>query len=234
MPIFEVCTDSLAGVHAAQNAGAHRVELCSSLENGGVTPSIGVIELACQVGIPVHVLVRPRAGDFVYSSAEMNVMLRDLAAIKNAGASGSVIGVLERDGRLDLERTRELIAASRPMSVTFHRAFDACHDPAGVLEGLIALGVDRVLTSGQAPTALEGASLIRTLNEQARDRIVVMAGGGIRAHTVNRVLLETGVTEVHFTAREWRESQAPSSLPFGTHRETIQAEIERVISSAGN
>jgi copper homeostasis protein len=232
MPIFEVCTDSLTGVIAARDAGAHRVELCSSLDDGGITPSIGLIELSCEVGIPVHVLVRPRAGNFVYSGCEMRVMLHDLEAIKKAGASGTVLGVLEQDENLDLERTRELITASRPMSVTFHRAFDVCNDPAGVLEQLIALGVDRVLTSGQAPTALEGAHVIRRLNEQSRGRIVVMAGGGIRAHNVKRVLLETGVTEVHFTAREAFEQQSESPLSFGTHRETTQVEIERVISSA--
>jgi copper homeostasis protein len=232
MPIFEVCTDALVGVIAARDADAHRVELCSSLDDGGITPSLGLIELACQVGVPVHVLVRPRAGNFVYSSDEMKVMLRDLEAIKNAGASGAVIGVLERDGSLDLERTRALIAASRPMSVTFHRAFDVCRDPTRVLEQLIALGVDCVLTSGQAPTALEGAAVIKQLNAQARGRIVVMAGGGVRAHTVQRVLLETGVTEIHFTSRESLETQNASPLSFGTYRETTQAEIERVISSA--
>ncbi len=232
MPIFEVCTDSLAGVIAARDAGAHRVEVCSSLDDGGVTPSVGLVELACELGIPVHVLVRPRAGNFVYSSLEMKVMLRDLEMVKNVGASGAVIGVLEPDGNLDLERTRELVAASKPMNVTFHRAFDVCQDPARVLEQLIALGVDRGLTSGQAPTALEGAPVIRALVEQARGRIVVMAGGGIRAHNVKRVLLETGVTEIHFTAREALEAQAESPLSFGAHRETIQTEIERVISSA--
>jgi copper homeostasis protein len=232
MPIFEVCTDSLEGVIAARDAFAHRVELCSSLLEGGVTPSIGLIELACNVGIPVHVLVRPRAGGFVYSSDEMRVMLRDLGAIQGAGATGAVIGVLEPDGNLDLERTRELIAASRPMSVTFHRAFDVCRDPMGVLEQLIELGADRVLTSGQAATALEGAALIRRLIEHSRDRIVVMAGGGIRAHNLKRVLLETGATELHFTARETLEPSTASPLSFGAHRETARAEIERVISSA--
>ncbi len=231
MPIFEVCTDSLAGVIAARDAGAHRVELCSSLTDGGVTPSVGLVELACELGIPVHVLVRPRAGNFVYSSLEMKVMLRDLEMVKNVGASGAVIGVLEPDGNLDLERTRELVVALRPMSVTFHRAFDVCNDPAGVLEQLIALRVDRVLTSGQAPTALEGAHLIRNMHEQARGRIIVMAGGGIRAHNVKRVLLETGVTELHFTARE-SLTEIASPLSFGTHRETTKPEIERVIFNA--
>lgn len=231
MPIFEVCTDSLTGVHAARDAGAHRVELCSSLDDGGVTPSIGLVELACEIGIPVHVLVRPRAGSFVYSSHEVQVMLRDLEAIKHAGASGAVIGALEANGNLDLERARELISAARPMSVTFHRAFDVCHDPMGTLEHLIELSVDRVLTSGQAPTALEGAPLIRRLVEQSRSRIVVMAGGGIRAHNVKRVLFETGVTELHFTAREALEPGIGSPLSFGAHRETTRAEIEGVISS---
>lgn len=232
MAIFEVCTDSLEGVLAAKDAGAHRVELCANLLEGGVTPSIGVIDLACPVGVPVHVLVRPRAGEFVYSSREWRVMLRDLEAIKGAGASGAVIGALEHDGRIDLERTRELIAASRPMSVTFHRAFDVCRDPIIALEELIELGADRILTSGQAATALEGAAMIRALLEQARGRIAIVAGGGIRAHNVRRVLLETGATEIHFTATEALESGISAPLSFGVHRQTTRAEIERVISSA--
>ncbi len=232
MPIFEVCTDSLSGVIAARNAGADRIELCANLSEGGVTPSVGLIELVCGVGIPVHVLVRPRAGDFAYSSAETEVMLRDLEAIKNAGASGAVLGALEPDGNLDLERTRTLIEASRPMSATYHRAFDVCRDPMGALEQLIELGVDRLLTSGQKPSALDGAALIRALVERAGDRIAIVAGGGIRAHNVKRVLLESGVSELHFTAREPFEPQSASAFSFGTHRETTRTEIEAVISSA--
>ena len=232
MPIFEVCTDSLAGVIAARDAGAHRVELCANLSEGGVTPSLGLIELACGVGIPVHVLVRPRVGNFVYSNVETEVVLRDMAAIKNAGASGAVLGALEPDGNLDLERTRELIEASRPMSATFHRAFDICRDPMNALEQLIELGVDRLLTSGQKPSALDGAGLIRALVERAGDRIAIVAGGGIRAHNVQRVLLETGVSELHFTAREPFEPRTASAFSFGTHRETARTEIEAVISSA--
>lgn len=232
MPIFEVCTDSLSGVIAARDVGADRVELCANLLEGGVTPSLGLIELACSFGIRVHVLVRPRAGDFVYTRPEIEVMRRDLEAIRRVGASGVVFGALQADGMLDRERVRELVDASRPLSVTFHRAFDACHDPTGMLEQLIDLGVDRVLTSGQKSTALEGAAVIRSLVEQSGGRITILAGGGIRAHNVKRVLLETGANELHFTAREPFEPRGASAFSFGTHRETTRDEIEAVISSA--
>jgi copper homeostasis protein len=199
--IFEVCVDSVEGVIAARDGGAQRVELCADLVEGGVTPSPGTIELACRQGLPVHVLVRPRGGDFIYTDLEVEVIRRDIAAAKAAGASGVVLGGLLPEGEIDTLRMREWAALARPMSVTFHRAFDLCRDPESALEALIGLGIERVLTSGGRPSALEGAVMIARLVRKAAGRIVVMAGGGITAQNLPAIKTGTGVNEVHFSAR---------------------------------
>jgi copper homeostasis protein len=233
MITFEVCVDSIHGVLAAHRAQATRVELCANLEMGGITPSPGLIVRACAVGIPVHVLVRPRAGNFVYSSVETDVMLNDIAAIKQSGASGVVLGALDENGDLELGIMRELVQAARPLSVTFHRAFDVCQTAHDTLEQLIDLSVDRLLTSGQHVTALEGARVIRALVQQSAGRIQIMAGSGIRAHNVQQVLQETGVQEVHFTAQEPRPTSTPQTFfGFGRHVETSQAVIEALMAKA--
>lgn len=204
--LFEICVDSVEGVAAAARAGAHRVELCAALIEGGITPSIGTIEAACRTAtIPVNVIIRPRGGDFLHSEQELAVMERDIAAAKQAGAAGIVFGVLTADGAIDVAATRRLLAAARPLPVTFHRAFDMCADPVAALEVLIGLGVERVLTSGQEPTALEGSALIAALVRQAAGRIIVMPGV-VTARTIGRVLAETGATEVHFAALEEQPS----------------------------
>ncbi len=200
--IFEVCIDSVEGALAAQQGGAQRVELCDNLVEGGTTPSIGTIELACRsASLDVNVMIRPRGGDFVYSDLEMDVMKADILAAKKCGASGVVFGLLTPDGRIDKDRTRALIAIARPMSVTFHRAFDLCSDPAEALEDLIDLGVARLLTSGQKADALSGAACIKSLVEQAKGRIIIMAGGGVNEKTLPLIAAQTGVSEVHFAAR---------------------------------
>jgi copper homeostasis protein len=208
--IFEVCVDSIEGVIAAREGGAQRVELCAGLVEGGVTPSSGMLRLACQQGIAVNVLLRPRGGDFVYTDFEMEVMRQDIAAAKMAGANGVVLGVLLADGRLDRLRMRELIELARPLSVTCHRAFDLCRDPEEALDTLIELGVERLLTSGQRSTALEGAACIAGLVRRAAGRISVMAGGGVSPDNLAQLLDATGVNEVHFTAR----SPLPSPMLF--------------------
>ena len=200
--IFEVCADTVEGVQAAVQAGVQRVELCSGLVEGGVTPSIGLVSQACRQGIAIHVLVRPRGGDFVYSQAELEVMRQDIQALKAAGASGVVLGVLRPDGAIDFERTQELADLARPLSVTFHRAFDLCRDPAAGLETLIRAGIDRLLTSGQRATAIEGAECIAGLVKQAGMRIRVMAGGGINPKNLPLLIQTTGVGEIHFSARK--------------------------------
>jgi copper homeostasis protein len=205
--IFEICIDSVEGALAAQAAGAQRVELCDNLVEGGTTPSLGMIQVAChKAAIAVNVIIRPRGGDFVYSGLEYEVMQADIQAAKAAGANGVVIGLLLPDGTVDVERTRRLVELARPMSVTFHRAFDLSRDPAEALEALCSLGIDRLLTSGQKADAQEGRECIARMVQQAGERIIVMAGGGITAGNVAGIISATGVREVHFAARKKLES----------------------------
>lgn len=200
---FEVAVDSLESAVIAQDCGVDRVELCADLGIGGITPSPGMIELALErLAIPAHVIIRPRRGDFFYTAAEFAVMQRDIAMVKAAGARGVVLGLLRADGALDTTRTRELLAAARPMSVTFHRAFDMCREPRAALEQLIDLGVNRLLTSGQAPTAEAGMALIAELVKRAAGRISIMPGAGIKAGNISRIAEETGAREFHFSARD--------------------------------
>ncbi|HEX6119366.1 MAG TPA: copper homeostasis protein CutC [Dongiaceae bacterium] len=209
--VAEICIDSVEGAIAAGEAGADRVELCANLLEGGTTPSLGLMETTiARARLPVQVMIRPRGGDFLYSGIEIEMMLRDIAAAKTASAGGVVFGCLTADGQIDGPLTRRLIAAARPLSVTFHRAFDVARDPVEALQTLIGLGVDRLLTSGQAPNALEGTPLIRRLSEMA-GRLIVMPGGGITARNVARIVQETGAGEIHFAAL----SEAPSGM---THR----------------
>ncbi|MFF0308593.1 copper homeostasis protein CutC [Streptosporangium sp. NPDC004379] len=199
---YEICIDSTAGALAAEQAGADRVELCSALFDGGLTPTLGAVEttLAAVSSIRVHVIIRPRGGDFIYDGHEIAAMERDVAAVRDAGAQGVVIGALTPSGEVDTEVARRLIDAAGDLSVTFHRAFDMTADPFAALETLAGLGVDRVLTSGQDVTALEGAPLIASLVERAGDRLVVMPGGGITPRNVGRVIEATGAREIHFAA----------------------------------
>jgi copper homeostasis protein len=201
-PILEVAANSVASALAAETGGAARVELCSALEVGGLTSSHAAIAIAVErLRIPVHVLIRPRAGDFVFDDFECEVMQRDIETCRALGCAGVVIGVLTVDGDVDAARCRGLMHAARGMSVTFHRAFDFVRDPASALEAIIALGCERLLTSGQAPDALAGAPLIRTLIEQARGRITIMPGGGIDAHNIAAIAQATGACEFHASAK---------------------------------
>ena len=184
---------------AAARAGSDRLELCVDLESGGITPPESLIAAVRErVAIPVFVMVRPRAGDFVYDDDEFTTALRQAAAARTRGAHGIVTGVLRRDGFIDVERTRLLVQAAGDLPVTFHRAFDAVpHQPATALEDIITAGIQRVLTSGAAATALEGAGRLASLVRQAGDRITVLAGGGVRADNVRQVIARSGVTEIH-------------------------------------
>jgi copper homeostasis protein len=190
--LVEACVDSVASAVAAERGGAGRVELCDNLVEGGTTPSAGTIaECREQLAIPVYVMIRPRGGDFLYSADEVAVMRRDIAAAQELGADGVVLGVLRPDGRVDKARTRALVRAARPLDVTFHRAIDVARDPLEALDDLVATGVDRVLTSGQAATAR--AALV----ERAAGRIVILAGGGVDERNAKQLVRRTGVHEIH-------------------------------------
>ena len=207
--ILEACVDSVESAIAAQTGGAHRIELCDDLLEGGTTPSAGMIEVCRErLHIPVHVLIRPRGGDFVYSDVEIEVMQRDIALARRLGAKGVVFGALHADGTVDVERTRALLGVSRPLSVTFHRAFDFTPDADAALDALIGLGIDRVLTSGQAAMAVEGLSTLARLVTRAAGRIRILAGGGLSEENIGRVAELTGVQEVHVRATALLESPA--------------------------
>jgi len=206
--VFEFCIDSVESAIAAAQGGASRVELCDNLVEGGTTPSAGTIALARKnVDIDINVIIRPRGGDFYYSDVEFAVMKYDIQQAKQLSANGVVIGLLNPDGSIDLARTRELVEFARPLSVTFHRAFDMCRDPYEALEQLIDLGVDRILTSGQEPSVLEGLDLITDLVQKAGDRIIIMPGGGITERNIGKIVAQSGVKEVHVVGIVSVESQ---------------------------
>lgn len=232
--IYEICVDSVAGVRAAMDAGADRVELCANLLEGGITPSRGMIRQARAIsGIGLNVIIRPRGGDFLFDADEFAIMRADIETAKAEGADGIVIGQLTAAGEIDIARTRELIALARPLSVTFHRAFDMALDPFLALETLIELGVNRVLTSGHEATVLEGLPLIAELIRRAGERIVVMPGGGITARNIDRIVAVTKPREIHFAALE----PAASDMQFRRQYvfmggELRPPEYDRLITSA--
>lgn len=236
-PWLEVCVDSVEGCLAAHAGGADRVELCASLVEGGTTPSSGMLAAAFRaVPLPIMVMIRPRGGDFLYSSHELEAMKLDIAAAKSSGAHGVVLGLLRSDGTIDEERTRTLIVLSRPLEVTFHRAFDMTRDPFEALEVLVRLGVERVLTSGQEKSAVECLSRIAELIRASAGRIAVMPGGGVNEDNIRRVLDTTGAREVHISARmkassamQFRNPHCTmsSSSPSGEYEHSV-TDVERV------
>ncbi len=205
--ILEIAAGSLSSALTAQQAGADRVELCDTLEAGGTTPSYGAVSLARErLHIPLFVLVRPRAGDFLYSVREAEVMLRDIECCVRLGCDGIVIGALDADGDVDLSLCRQFVSAAGTLPVTFHRAFDAVRDPETALEQVIEAGFARVLTSGGCSTAVEGAESIAVRVQQAAGRIVVMPGAGITGGNVAALAATTGAREFHASAKAPRAS----------------------------
>ncbi len=200
--IVEVCVDSLESAIASERGGAQRVELCSSLLEGGITPSAGLIATARQkISIGVHVMIRPRAGDFCYTADEYSAMQRDVLMAKQLGADGVVLGLLDADGKIDIQRTRQLVDLARPLETTYHRAFDMSADLARSLERVVETGADRILTSGGAQTALEGAAMLRNLAQAAGGRVIIMACGGIDDQNVRVIVEKTGIREIHVGLR---------------------------------
>ena len=227
--IVEIAAHSVQSALAAQAGGAHRVELFSDPLEGGVTPSEGLIAVARdRLRIPLHVIIRPRGGDFCYSDEEQDVMHRDIGVTKRIGADGVVLGVLNPEGIVNVELARELVEAARPMSVTFHRAIDMCRDLSAALKDIIDCGADRILTSGGAILASEGIPALQSLVREAGERISLIAAGDIRPANVRAVVQQTGVGEVHAGLR----TTVPGPMLF--RNETIsfgkaRSEFERII-----
>ena len=243
--LVEVCVESVAGADLATVGGAGRLELCSALDLGGLTPSIGLCEaVSARTTVPVFAMLRPRAGDFLYDAGEVDVMVRDLDRLKAAGADGFVVGALTADGQIDRRRMREFVDAADGLPVTCNRAFDLCRDADEAIDALCELGVARVLTSGQATSAADGRLVIRAAVRRAAGRIEVMAGGGVRADNVVRLLEVTGVREVHLSAAGLRASRmrfrrdvpmgGPGSRDEYSLRTTEESQIARVIAAVAD
>lgn len=218
--ILEIAANSVASALAAQEGGAGRVELCTALELGGLTPSHAQIALTRDcLRIPLYVLIRPRAGDFLYGELECETMQRDIETCVALGCDGVVLGVLDADGDVDVARCRALVAAAGTLGVTFHRAFDLSRDSTRALEDIVALGCERVLTSGAQASALEGAALIRNLVTQSNGRLVVMPGAGVTARNIAELAAATGAHEFHASAKR----QLPSGM---RHRQARLPDME--------
>lgn len=206
MRFIEICCGSIADVKAARYGGANRVELCEATELGGLTPSAGLIAGAIREreGMKVHVLIRPRGGDFVYTPEEISVMEADIAAARAAGADGVVIGALQPDGQLDMPVIRRLMRQAEGMSITFHRAFDVCADPRRAIDELAEAGVDRILTSGRCATAYEGMANLADYVAYASGRLIILPGAGINPGNIAEIERMTGASEFHSTATDKR------------------------------
>ena len=208
---LEICSFDLMSALLAQEAGAHRIELCAGPAEGGITPGPGTIRLAREkLQIDLYPIIRPRGGDFLYSDEEYDTMLKEVAWCKEVGCNGVVIGLLNRDGTIDKKRASRLVDLAYPLGVTFHRAFDWATNPFEALEDIINIGCERILTSGQRPTAMEGVTLINELVRQADDRIIIMPGSGVRADNVLGLAEKTDANEFHTSAR----SMVPSAMEF--------------------
>lgn len=205
--VIEVVVYNLESALRAQEGGADRIELCDNPGEGGTTPSQGIIEIVRQnLSIDVYAMIRPRGGDFHYTSYEYHAMKRDITTCQKLSADGVVFGILNVDGTIDKKRCKELIARARPLKVTCHRAFDMTRDPFEALEDCIEAGFDRILTSGQEIQAVKGIPVIKQLVGKAQGRIKIMAGSGVNEGCVREIVEKTGVEEIHFSAITSRPS----------------------------
>ncbi len=231
--ILEACVNSAMSAIEAQKGGADRVELCENLHDGGTTPSVGTIRFARKnLHIGLFVMIRPRGGDFLYSDNEFEIMQEDIRAAKESGADGIVFGILRPDGTIDLARMKILVNLARPMGITCHRAFDMTADPFQAMEDLISLGIDRILTSGQQPTAPQGALLIKNLITKSAGRIIIMAGSGVKEHNVAALVESTGAQEVHIHLEKQETSRMifkQSSVYMGKPE---QSEFEHTLTDS--
>jgi copper homeostasis protein len=235
--ILEVCAESVNHAVAAERGGADRLELCSDLPSGGVTPRVDLMQAARRrMNIPIHVLIRPRAGDFCYSDHEFEIMRGEIQAAKRFGMNGIVLGILNADHRVDIERTKSLVEAARPLPVTFHRAFDASQNLKTALEDVIQTGASRILTSGGQPTAIQGVSALAGLAQTAKDRILIMACGAINADNIADIARTTQTREFHTSVgtshprsestsnrQSYGNDAIDSSLPAGEFEERVRS-----------
>lgn len=232
---LEVAADSVGSALAAQDGGAIRVELCGGLDGGGLTPSFGTLAVVRErLHIPLYVLIRPRVGDFVFDAAEVEVMRRDVEQCVRLGCDGVVLGALDPQGQVDMPAMRALIEAAGTLGVTFHRAIDVSADPARVLEDAIALGCERVLTSGARASALEGVETIAALVRQAGERISIMPGAGVSAANVQALRIGTGAREFHASARGPMAAQVHAPHPYitdlgGDYQRTDVARVRSIV-----
>lgn len=205
---LEICVDSIESAINAQKAGADRIELCNNLAEGGTTPSFGLTgSVRANLSIGLHVMIRPRSGDFLYNDAEFDIMRRDIEMCAEEGVDGVVLGILKTDGSIDMKRTSKLIELAYPMTVTFHRAFDLCSDPFKGLQDVIETGASKILTSGQKNRAADGADLIKELVRQAGTRIIIMPGSGINELNIGEIAKRTGACEFHLSGRSTVDSR---------------------------
>ena len=235
MPLIEICAYSLDAALAAQDAGADRIELCADPSVGGITPSAGIIQTARELlRIKLFVMIRPRGGNFVYSATELDAMKADIAFCRKLKVDGVVLGVLDEHDAVNREVTAALVAAAKPMEVTFHRAFDLTPDPAQALEDVIAAGCTRILTSGHRPTAIEGAADIAKLITAAAGRISIMPGSGVRSTKLVDLARTTNATEFHSSARALAATATSVAVPnaiaqgFGNPQLIDAAEVQQL------
>ena len=229
---LEICIDSVASAIAAERGGADRVELCDNLYEGGTTPSLGLLNATLRhVSIPIHVMIRPRGGDFLYTPIEIEVMRADVCAVREAGAHGVVLGVLDESGRVDEPLLSELVRLAAPLPVTFHRAIDLSHDVVGAVDACVRCGVSRVLSSGGAPTAMEGCATLRRMHEAAAGRLSIAAGGGVTVDNCAELAALSMADELHGSLRTTRASamrvRPPIPIPMGAEKRlTPESEYE--------
>lgn len=223
--ILEICANSYQSAINAQKAGAHRIELCSELPIGGITPSHGLLKKVMHsLSIPVQVLIRPRSGDFNYSNAEFEIMKENILQCKDRGCAGIVSGVLHTNNNIDIERTIELIELSKPLTFTFHRAFDCVTNPKESLKQLIDLGVDRILTSGLQPNAEKGIELLIELQQLAKNKLIILPGSGISIENIN-LFKDSGFKEVHTSASK---EISNSNVFFDNTKQTV-SDVETIL-----
>lgn len=239
---LEICASTYQSAINAEKAGAHRIELCSELAIGGITPSYGLLKAVVEsLSIPIFVLIRPRSGNFTYSEAEFDIMKMNIQLCKDLGCAGIVSGVLNKDGTIDVDRTNTLIELSKPLPFVFHRAFDRTPDPFEAIEQLMELGVDRVLTSGQETSAEKGVDLLVQLKGKTNDRMTILPGGGINSENI-MTFRAAGFSEVHASATAIHPIGNEPSIPMNSEKffdESVlvvsdEGKIKAILEKASN